>query len=133
MAMQPPRLPSEGVLRDGSGLTLDVVGTGPSVRVLVVGELDRRTAPQLARCLHSLLDCGLRQVDLDLAGVTFLAAAGLTALLEAAVRAGQVGGRVRLTAAPSRVRRILELTALDTVLEVQPPHVWVQQVGTSRR
>jgi anti-sigma B factor antagonist len=131
MTMRPPPQPADDTVRDG--LTLDVVGTAPSVRVLVVGELDRRTAPQLAPCLSGLLDSGHRHVDLDLSGVTFLAAAGLTAFREAAVRAEQVGGRVRLTAVPSRVRRILELTALDTVLEVQPAHLYVQQVRTSRR
>ena len=125
MVMQPPPLPGDGALRAGDGLTLDVVGTAPSIRVLVVGEVDRGTAPQLARCLYGLLDSGHRQVDLDLSGVTFLAAAGLTVFLQAAGRAGQLGGRVRLTAVPSRVRRILELTALDTVLEVAHPETGV--------
>jgi anti-anti-sigma factor len=69
---------------------------------------------------RGLLDSGHRQIDLDLSGVTFVGAAGLTAFREAAFRAGQVGGRARLTAVPAQVRRILAITALDTVVEVQP-------------
>jgi len=120
MTMQPPPHLAGDTVRDGDGLTLDVVGVAPSVRVLVVGELDCRTAPRLVRCLYGLLDSGHRQIDLDLSGVTFVGAAGLTAFREAAFRAGQVGGRARLTAVPAQVRRILAITALDTVVEVQP-------------
>jgi anti-anti-sigma regulatory factor len=36
-------------------------------------------------------------------------------------RAAQAGGRARLTAVPAQVRRILAITALDTVVEVQAP------------
>ena len=119
MTTQPPPHLSGDTVRDG--LMLDVVGAAPSVRVLVVGELDCRTAPRLVRCVYGLLDSGHRQIDLDLSGVTFVSAAGLTAFREAAFRAGQVGGRARLTAVPAHVRRILAITALDTVVEVQPP------------
>jgi len=118
MTTQPPPHLSGDTVRDG--LVLDVVGAAPSVRLRVVGELDCRTAPRLVRCVYGLLDSGHRQVDLDLSGVTFVGAAGLTAFREAAFRAGQVGGRARLTAVPPQVRRILAITALDTVVEVQP-------------
>jgi anti-sigma B factor antagonist len=117
MTTRPPPHPTCTPL--GDGLTLHVVGDAPVVRVLVVGELDSRTAPRLTRCLRDLLDSGRRRIDLDLSGTTFVAAAGLTAFREAALRAEQVAGGVRLTAVPSRVRRILAITALDTVIEVQ--------------
>ena len=117
MTTQPLPQLSGDTVRDG--LMLDVVGAAPSVRVRVVGELDRRTAPRLVRCAYGLLDSGHRQIDLDLSGVTFVGAAGLTAFREVAFRAGQVGGRARLTAVPAQVRRILAITALDTVVEVQ--------------
>jgi anti-sigma B factor antagonist len=131
MTTQPPPHLSRDTVRDG--LTIDVVGADPSTRVLVVGELDCRTAPRLVRCVHGLLDSGHRQVDLDLSGVTFVGAAGLTAFREAAFRAGQVGGRARLTAAPAQVRRILAITALDTVVEVQPSDGCAASAFAARR
>lgn len=121
MTTQPPPHLSGDTVDDRDGLTIDVLGADPCTRVLVGGELDCRTAPRLVRCVYGLLDSGHRQIDLDLSGVTFVGAAGLTAFREAAFRAEQVGGRARLAAVPPQVRRILAITALDTVVEVQPP------------
>src|SRR4051794_41605229 len=119
MTTQPPSHLSGDTVDDRDGLTIDVVGADPCTRVLVGGELDCRTAPRLVRCVYGLLDSGHRQIDLDLSGVTFVGAAGLTAFREAALRAGQVGGRARLAAGPPQGRRLLPLTALDTRVEVE--------------
>jgi anti-sigma B factor antagonist len=132
MTTQPPPHLSGDTVDDRGGLTIDVLGADPCTRVLVGGELDCRTAPRLVRCVYGLLDSGHRQIDMDLSGVTFVGAAGLTAFREAAFRAGQVGGRARLAAVPAQVRRILAITALDTVVEVQPPDGCVASAFAAR-
>jgi anti-anti-sigma factor len=112
--------PPPQVVDDGGGVVLVVVGDVPCARLLIVGELDCGTAPRLARFLGILLDAGYRRVDLDLSRLTLLAAAGLTVFCEAAARFHQSGGRLRLSAVTPRTHRILGITELDTVLDVEP-------------
>jgi anti-sigma B factor antagonist len=100
------------------GMSLVVVGDVPSARVWIVGDLDVRTAPRLGAFLNDLLDAGYRHIDLDLSRLTLLAAAGLTVFCGAAARFTQAGGGMRLVEVPPRIRRILTITKLDTVLVV---------------
>lgn len=104
---------------DRGELVLVVLGHAPHARLLVGGELDVATAPRLARFLDDLLRAGHRRLDLDLSRVRLLAAAGLTVVLEATARFEQAGGRLRLTATTARIDRILHITGLDLVLDVQ--------------
>jgi anti-sigma B factor antagonist len=127
--VRPSPQSAEGSVRDGDGLAVLVVVDGcPAVRLQAVGVLDRATAPRLARFLDDLVDAGSRQIDLDLSRLTFLAAAGLTVFVQAGARLRAAGGRLRLTAVPPRIHRILVLTGLDTVFDVQ-----VSSPGGARR
>jgi anti-sigma B factor antagonist len=101
-----------------SGPAPALVDDLPIARVLVAGELDLHTAPRLDRFLNRLLADGYRQVDLDLSQLRFLAAAGLTVFCTASARFRQVGGQLRLTTVPPRIRRVLQITNLDGVLEL---------------
>lgn len=103
------------------GLELVVADDGASTRVLAVGELDMGTAPGLAEVLDGLLDAGVRQIELDLSRLTFVSAAGLGVFCTATARSRQAGGRLRLTGVTPRTRRILRITGLDGVLDMQPP------------
>jgi len=90
------------------------------VRVVLRGELDLSTTP----LLYSELDRAeaLREpvLLLDLAELTFIDGAGLTALLEAARRAAERGGRLRISRPSAPIRRLFQLTAIDQSLEVTP-------------
>jgi anti-anti-sigma factor len=85
-------------------------------RTLVVhGELDIATAPELSR----LLD-GLRRrhhaVVLDLAEVTFIDSTGLSALMEARAESDRNGWEFSVSRPSAAVRRVVELAGLDHLL-----------------
>jgi anti-sigma B factor antagonist len=89
------------------------------VVVLVVsGELDPATGPQLDRQLTALTAAGHHRLVLDVANLTFCDACGITVLLRGHARAREQQGWLRLVAAHPRVRRVLKITALTQVLPV---------------
>lgn len=90
-------------------------GHAPDVVVAIGGEVDVATAPRLRAELSMARALRPDRLIVDLGGVTFMDAAGLSALLSPA-RAGDV--RVTLIARPGRVRRLLELVGADRAVEV---------------
>jgi anti-sigma B factor antagonist len=79
-------------------LAVEARPRGPHQVVLeVVGHVDASTAPLLRACLRTQLSRpGLRELVLDLGGVEFLGAAGVSAVVEAARRCRERGLRFRL-------------------------------------
>lgn len=99
-------------------LSVTVGDPGPDVRVLrVAGEIDMVTSPALRQAIDGVLDARSAVLVVDLDAVTFLGAHGLAALVNARSRCEDLGGRLRLVATTSPVRRILEVTGLTAVLD----------------
>jgi anti-sigma B factor antagonist len=111
-------LQSNGSRPHSSGLEMAVMGDVPDGRVVVAGELDMLTAPRLGMLLMELLHRGYRQVNVDAAGLDFCGAAGLNALCEATRCYRMVGGRLRVVALASCVRRVLILAEVDDQLDI---------------
>jgi anti-sigma B factor antagonist len=86
--------------------------------VQVSGELDMGTRPMLEDCLRDVIDGGARHVVLDFAGVTFMDSSGLSLLVLALKRLGDIGGRLCLAGVQQPVRKVLVRSAVDTVLDV---------------
>ncbi len=83
--------------------------------VIVRGELDVATAPELESRLVEAEQTGARSLVLDLSGLGFMDSTGLRVVLGAASRAEQ--REARFAVMPSRpVRRLLELT--QTAVEI---------------
>ncbi|GGI07710.1 STAS domain-containing protein [Egicoccus halophilus] len=82
------------------------------------GQLDVATAPQLRQVLVEAQYGGASQVLLDVAGVQFIDSMGLGVLVGAHKRARSHAGAFVLAAPSERMRSLLELTGLDTVLTV---------------
>jgi anti-sigma B factor antagonist len=99
-------------------LGLEVIGAPPHASVRVTGELDMVTAPDLERTLNRLCSAGYRDVDLDVSGLTFVGAAGLTVFVRCDERLRAVAGLLRLIAPTRRCRRLLAITGLDATLTV---------------
>ncbi|MEV0585252.1 STAS domain-containing protein [Nonomuraea sp. NPDC050310] len=78
----------------------------------VRGEIDLVTAPVIEALVSHATALGRRRILLDLAGVTFMDASGLNALVRAANHAGRNGARVELVGVPPRVAHLLRLTGL---------------------
>ncbi|MGH3828401.1 MAG: STAS domain-containing protein [Pseudonocardiaceae bacterium] len=104
----------------GQPACFDVVIRTDTSRVRLRGELDLLTAPRLERLLDQLRCDGHRQISLDLSGLEFLSAAGLSVFLHTDQALRTVGGRLVLTQPTRTARRILAITELDTTLNIHP-------------
>ena len=91
-----------------------------AVVVTVAGELDLATSPALREaCLQAVEGGG--DVELDLAGVSFLDSSGISVLVQTRQRLDTLGRHLRIRAASGPVRRVLELSGLDGALGLAPP------------
>lgn len=93
-----------------------VIAADTTAVVLVQGELDLATAPELARALATCLTERYAAVEVDMRGVGFMACAGLNALLEARRAAQLVGVRLEVVHPSRVVDRLLTLTATRELL-----------------
>ena len=95
-------------------LSLDVhlSGNGEAT-VVVAGEVDMATAPQLDACLCAQ---AARNVVVDLAGVSFLDSSGLGALVHARKILAANGHTLRVSGEQDNIRTVLEVTGLLEVL-----------------
>lgn len=123
--------PSDDVIALGFEVTY---GSGPGSFALVVrGEIDGFTAPILAGLVGALIDGGRGDVVLDLSEVAFMDAAGLRVIVDSSNRLG-VAGRTLTVRSPSAiVRRILEVTGLDALIEARSVEVTANALGPEQR
>jgi anti-sigma B factor antagonist len=84
--------------------------------VAPAGDLDVVTAPLLQRRLDELLAGGHRQILLDAAELSFCDSTGLRVLMHARRRLSERSGQLGLVRVSGVLRRLLELSRLDTVL-----------------
>ena len=89
-----------------------------SVVVTVRGNLDIDSATVLSTALEQVLHAGEPRIVVDLSGVEFCDSTGVNVLLAAHQRLADQGGSLALAAPTSTVRRILQVTGLDTVFTV---------------
>jgi anti-sigma B factor antagonist len=98
--------------------------------VEVGGEVDMTSAPTLRDHLLGHIGVGEPCVVVDLSEVDFMDSTGLSALVVAYRQAGEIGSSVVVAGAQPAVRRVLEITQLDVLLEHQD-HV-ADAVATAR-
>jgi anti-anti-sigma factor len=95
-----------------------------AVLVRAKGEVDSSTAGELSSQLEAALQQaesqGSRLLIVDLQGVTYFGSAGLNAVLDCHKQGLQAGTSVRLVADNGLVVRPIEVTNLDSVLELYP-------------
>ena len=95
---------------------------GPGVnRVMLSGELDMATAPQLADALaEAPRDCVALIVDLS--ELAFMDSTGLKTILSAHARFAEAGCRLVLIAGRPQVQKVFELTGTQERLEFVNSH-----------
>jgi anti-sigma B factor antagonist len=93
-------------------ISLSVITTDTTARVSTTGEVDSTSAPQLHAELDARLDAGVRELIVDLDGVTFLDSAGLCALAAIHRRTVAEGVTLRVLASHRAVIRPLQITGL---------------------
>ncbi|MFL6120320.1 STAS domain-containing protein [Actinophytocola sp.] len=95
-------------------LQVKVVRHNPDLYVCrLAGEVDLLTVPTLVRVLDELREREVPAVIVDLTGVTYCAAAGVRALLDATHAARAVRQRLAVVIASLTVARVLKAT--DTI------------------
>jgi anti-sigma B factor antagonist len=84
----------------------------------VSGEIDMATAPSLRERLHALLADDKSRLVVDLDDVGFLDSTALGVLVGVLKRARSEGGEVRIASTQPRVRKVFEITRLDSAFDL---------------
>lgn len=94
-------------------LTIERRIEGDCVTLMVHGEIDLASAPELARHIDEAERSSPRSIVLDLAALEFIDSSGLHVLIEANGRGRRSAHRLILTHVPPHVQRIFSLTGVD--------------------
>src|ERR1700678_1545455 len=86
--------------------------------IMVTGEIDVATAPQLREALHGVIAQGQATVVLDLLAVTFLDSTALGVLVGALKRCRELGGELHVVVADARIMKIFDITGLTKVFPI---------------
>ena len=104
----------------GDPLEIDVQISDERTLLTLSGELDASTATLLYDQLSDLEVEDVQHVVLDLAQVTFMDSTGLSVIVTEHKRLHHSAGSLTIFAPPSSVRRLFEITGLDSVLDIVP-------------
>jgi anti-sigma B factor antagonist len=96
----------------------EVTREGDHSVVVLSGDLDMATAPELSDCLNRLLHNGMSTVVVDVARLRFCDSSGLHVFVTSHRRAHDHGGAIVIRSPNETVQRLLTLTNLETVLGV---------------
>ncbi|WP_395106647.1 STAS domain-containing protein [Actinomadura sp. SCN-SB] len=99
-------------------LNVSTASQGGHAVVTATGELDLYTAPKLQSALATLLRDQADRIVVDMSGIEFCDSTGVNVLLAALKRIKERNGTLELAAPRPAVRRVLQVTGLDTVFTV---------------
>jgi anti-anti-sigma factor len=83
-------------------------------------EIDIGNAAGVQAALEQALEGGATTLVVDMSRTTFCASEGLHILIRIHLQAAEAGANLRLAAPARIVRRVLELTAADQILDLYP-------------
>ncbi len=98
----------------------------------IAGEIDLYTAPRLQAEFARLLENGPARIVIDMSGVEFCDSTGMNVLRSALKRMRERGGQLEVAAPRPAVRKILQVTGLDSVFTVHdavPAELLTDQSG----
>ena len=98
--------------------SIDVRRADDRVEVILVGELDIATHGDADVALREAQASGVQTIVLDLRRLNFMDSTGLRLLVQADLRAQESGHRLAIVRGPDAVHRVLEITGLDTKLDL---------------
>jgi len=99
-------------------MDLNATKRGPRLTVQMTGELDHHSAERARTALdHMLRDISVRELVLDLHGLTFMDSAGLGVVLGRYRTLNARGGRVLLTGVSRSIDRIFKMSGLYALCE----------------
>jgi anti-anti-sigma factor len=101
---------------DGIDLQIDRNGTTATVKV--AGEIDLTSAPRLDDEVTGLIEDSVSRLTITLGGVSFMDSTGLRVLLKASKLLDASGGTLVLDEPSDPVRRLLEVSGLDSHFQI---------------
>jgi anti-anti-sigma factor len=95
-------------------------GFSPEESVVVAtGDIDIATAPKLWQSLAQVIDAGHGLVVLDMSGIEFMDSQGIAVIGRAHKRLQARGGAVVIRSPRPQPRRVLEITGLAQMIQVE--------------
>jgi anti-sigma B factor antagonist len=102
-------------------LTLRRSPDADGVVVILEGELDLATAPQLERALREVQATSPGRILIDLRDLGFMDSTGLAVIVRAQLAADTSGHRLALGHPPPQVKRLLQITGLVDLFTFEDP------------
>jgi len=84
----------------------------------VQGKLDAMNSPELDTRLTGLVESGIRQIAVDLAGIDYVSSAGLRVFLSAAKHLKQAQGKLALANPSAQVQQIFDIAGFASILPI---------------
>lgn len=106
------------VFDEGSDGGFGIVHDGKRAVFTLHGEIDQRVAPRLRSAVEAACALGRTALTFECSGVAFMDSSGLNAIAFASSAADGHGGVVEVANAPPLLRRLLEITAIDTIVDL---------------
>jgi anti-sigma B factor antagonist len=101
-----------------SKFQIQVIASAGTHTLLLSGESDLASGPELETVVRGLCADGKSDLVLDLKDLEFIDSTGLRAILTAADLCRQNGRDFRLTQVPQGIRRVFEVSGIDDLLPI---------------
>lgn len=97
---------------------INVSDSGNATVVGVTGRVDSMNANVFGEGMASPIDEGNTKIVLDLSGLEYMSSAGLREIVGSLKKARRDSGDIRIGAPSDRVREVLEMAGLDTIVQI---------------
>lgn len=84
----------------------------------VEGEIDIHTASRVKEAVDKVIDSAVRQIVMDLSGVTYIDSSGLVVLISTLKRMQEINGEVMFVCTHPHIVKIFDITGLSQVLKI---------------
>ena len=92
---------------------------GDGIVLELTGKLDTNTAPELETAITNLLVSDeVKNLELDMAGITYLSSAGLRVLLATQKKINSLQGQLVITTASKTLKEVFEITGFMGILTI---------------
>lgn len=100
-------------------MNVERVDHGRGILLIVTGQVDMHTSPDLRRVLRTALENRQSPLVADLAGVSFIDSSGLATLIEALQGMARYGGKLRLVGLTPAVKNLFQLSNLTSIFDIR--------------